>query len=74
MVEIISELHMGANILLAYFHYCCKGFRPFGLDWKSTETASMAELDSEQIQFVQKTAAYVHKNSLFPRPPRIKTL
>ena len=74
MVEVISELHMGANILLTYFHYCCKGFRPFDLDWKSAETASMAELDSEQIQFVQKTAEYVHKNSMFLRPPRINAL
>jgi hypothetical protein len=68
MVEIIADLHMGANILLAYFHYCCKGFRPFDLDWDSTETASMADLDPEQIQFVRRTAEYVHKNSMFPDP------
>jgi len=62
MVEIIADLHMGANILLAYFHYCCKGFRPFELDWDSAETTSMADLDPEQIQFVQRTAVFVHKN------------
>ena len=68
MVEIVADLHMGANILLAYFHHCCKGFRPFDVDWESTETASMADLDQEQIQFLRRTAEYVHKNSMCPDP------
>jgi hypothetical protein len=74
MTDIIEELHMGANILLAYFHYCCKGFRPFDLDWDATDTTSMAELDPDQIKFVQKTAGYVHSNSMLPKPPYMSSL
>lgn len=63
MVDLVGELHTGANILLAYFHYCCKGFRPFALDWDAADTKTMAELDECQIQFVKQTAAHVQKNS-----------
>jgi hypothetical protein len=63
MTNVIEELHLGANILLAYFHYCCKGFQPFAPDWDPSETTSMAHLDPEQINFVQQTARYVQSNS-----------
>jgi hypothetical protein len=65
MTGIIEELHLGANILLAYFHYCCKGFQPFDLDWDASETTSMAELDAEQVKFVRKTADFVSLQSMF---------
>lgn len=61
----ISEIHMGANILLAHFHYSCKGYRVFEQGWRVEETKSMAELNAEQVQFIQKTAAYVKANSMF---------
>jgi hypothetical protein len=69
MTNIIKELHLGANILLAYFHYCCKGCQPFALDSDAAEIATMAELNPEQIDFIQKTAGYVHLNSNSPPPP-----
>jgi hypothetical protein len=64
----VQELHLGANILLAHFHYCCKGFRPFSLDWKAEDTTSMAELDPHQVQFVCQTTAYVKANGKLPAP------
>jgi hypothetical protein len=65
MIDLIAELHMGANILLAYFHYCTKGFRPFSLEWNAKQTVSMAELNAEQVEFVKKTAAHVKANGKF---------
>jgi hypothetical protein len=58
----IKELHHGANVLLAHFHYCCKGFRPFTLNWNPAETVSMAEMDVKQVRFVRQTAVYVNIN------------
>jgi hypothetical protein len=58
----IRELHSGANILLGHFHYSCKSFRPFELDWDAEETASVAELDAQQVCFVRQTASLVKFN------------
>lgn len=69
----ISEIHMGANVLLAHFHYSCKGYRVFEEGWKVEETVSMAELNTEQAQFIQKTAAYVKANSVFIPCDNMKT-
>jgi hypothetical protein len=62
MIELVKELHYGANILLGYFHYCTKGFHPFSLAWNAEESLSMADLNTEQIEFVKMTAAYVKAN------------
>jgi hypothetical protein len=62
--DMVAELHFGANVLLAHFHYCCKGFRPFSLDWKPAESTSMATLDDEQLRFMRQTADYVDYNQL----------
>ena len=61
MIDLVEELHYGANILLGYFHYCTKGFHPFSLA-NAEQTLSMAELNAEQAQFVKKTAAHVKAN------------
>lgn len=63
-MDSMSEMEMGANILLAHFHYSCKGYRIFEQGWRAEETRSM-ELNAEQVQFIQKTAAYVKANSMF---------
>lgn len=63
MPEMIAELHMGANILLAYFHYACRGQRPFMLDWDARDAVSMAVLDSDQVQFLKRTAVHVQANA-----------
>lgn len=59
MVDIVQELHLGANTILAYFHYCCKGYYPFSTDWNVDDTASMADLDLDQIQFIKRTTQHV---------------
>lgn len=74
MIDIVEELHLGANILLAYFHYCCKGCRPFDLDWDAADTQSMAELDPDQIKFVQETSKFVHSNSKTTLSPQFLQL
>jgi len=66
MIDLIDELHYGANILLGYFHYCTKGFHPFSLDWNAEQTRLMAELNAEQVEFVKKTASHVKANGNLP--------
>lgn len=63
--DMIKELHLGANVLLAHFHYGCKGYRPFSLDWKPELSTSMATLDDEQLRFVRQTAVYVDYNGQY---------
>ena len=63
-MDAISEIQMGANILLAYFHYSCKGYRVFEDGWKEEKMKSMASLNEEQAQFIQKTTDYVKTNSM----------
>ncbi|SPN96749.1 uncharacterized protein DNG_00269 [Cephalotrichum gorgonifer] len=55
----VKEYHMGANILLAYFHYCNKGIYPFSNDCKEQDLRSLAELDDAMMAFVRETRAYV---------------
>ena len=61
----IQELHSGANVLLAHFHYYYKTFRSFSLDWNSEETTSMAALDTDQVCFIRRTASHVKFNGMF---------
>jgi hypothetical protein len=61
----IKELHLGANVLLAHFHYSCKGYRPFTIDWNPELSTSMATLDDEQLRFVRQTAVYVDYNGQY---------
>lgn len=63
-LDMIKELHNGANVLLAHFQYACKGFKPFTLEWNPAETVSMAELDVNQTRFIRQTAVYVNLNGL----------
>lgn len=63
--DMVKDLHFGANVLLAHFHYGCKGYRPFTLDWKPELSTSMATLDDEQLHFVRQTATYVDYNSQY---------
>jgi hypothetical protein len=69
MIDLVEELHYGANILLGYFHYCTKGFHPFSLDWNAEQNVLMAELNPEQVEFVKKTAAHVKTNGNFYSVP-----
>jgi len=45
----------GCKILLAHFHYICKGAVPFTINWHDPGTAKFAKLDAEQVLFMQQT-------------------
>lgn len=56
-------MHVGANILLAYFHYCNKGIYPFSNECKEQDLRTLAELDDGMMAFVKETRDYVAKHS-----------
>jgi hypothetical protein len=55
-MPIIRAIHSGAKTILAYFHYNCKGQRPFSPDfnWDSPGAKRMAQLDDKQIRFLKQ--------------------
>ena len=61
---LIEELHTGANILLAYFHYCNKGSHPFSEDWASPTAIARAKLNAEQASFMRSTAERIAKKGV----------
>lgn len=64
-MQLIREIHSGAETILAHFHYLNKGQSPFGLDWNIAEVpksvAKVADLDQEQTKFVRYIAYEVQK-------------
>lgn len=56
-----SEL--GANILLAYFHYCNRGTYPFSDECKESDLQNLAELDCGAIDFVRWTRKLSNSHS-----------
>jgi hypothetical protein len=66
----VAEYHMGANILLAYFHYCNKGGYPFGPEGDKADIVTVANLTPKQKTYVDKTRKHVRMNSKF-FPPRV---
>lgn len=59
----------GANILLAYFHYCNKGLYPFSKNCKESDLQNLAELDESSLEFVRWTRRYIEDHSKLS-PPR----
>ncbi|VUC34450.1 unnamed protein product [Clonostachys rosea] len=60
--EKVREYHAGANILLAYFHYCNKNVHPFTDGCKDQDLRTLAGLEEDQILFVRATRNYVKKH------------
>ncbi|KAK1250806.1 hypothetical protein MKX07_005361 [Trichoderma sp. CBMAI-0711] len=58
----VQEYHLGANIILAHFHYCNKGVAPFSDDCDDQDLRTLAHLDEDKIQFVRATRAYVQRH------------
>ncbi|RDA85170.1 hypothetical protein CP532_2363 [Ophiocordyceps camponoti-leonardi (nom. inval.)] len=58
----VREYHLGANILLAHFHYCNKGVYPFSDECKDKDLQSLADLGEDELKFVRETKAY-HKTN-----------
>ncbi|KAI0120288.1 hypothetical protein F4776DRAFT_655877 [Hypoxylon sp. NC0597] len=59
--EMVREYQHGANILLAYFHYCNKGVYPFSAECKEQALSSLADLDESKLKLIQFTRANVEK-------------
>ncbi|KAJ4271889.1 hypothetical protein NW762_000598 [Fusarium torreyae] len=59
--EKVKEYHLGANILLAHFHYCNKGIYPFSEGCKDQDLRTLAGLDEEKIEFVHTTGTYAKR-------------
>ncbi|KAF5006612.1 hypothetical protein FDECE_7007 [Fusarium decemcellulare] len=60
--EKVKEYHLGANILLAHFHYCNKGIYPFSEECKDQDLRTLAGLDEEKIKFVHGTSTYAKRH------------
>lgn len=53
-MPLVRATNSGAKTILAHFHYCCKGQKPFGegFDWNAPKIRKMARLDAEQSRFM----------------------
>lgn len=62
--DMVQEYQIGANILLAYYHYCTKGVYPFSPDCKDQDLSTLAELDESKTKVVLATRKVVkeHRN------------
>jgi hypothetical protein len=51
----INATQSRSKSLLAHFHYICKGNMPFqpGFDWASASALKMAQLDRDQVAFME---------------------
>jgi hypothetical protein len=63
-MELVREIQAGSKIILAHFHYCCKGQIPFSaeFDWLSESIKRMAELDEQQLHFLRTYVPVVQEN------------
>ena len=57
----------GANVLLAYWHYCNKNIYPFSKQCKDSEFQQLATLDENMMQFVYKTREIIQKKGKLAR-------
>ncbi|KAI1112451.1 hypothetical protein F5Y14DRAFT_421710 [Nemania sp. NC0429] len=60
--DMVREYQLGANILLAYFHYCNKGIYPFSAECKEQDLTTLAALNEPKAQFIKQTKVLVEKN------------
>ncbi|CEJ90490.1 hypothetical protein VHEMI06276 [[Torrubiella] hemipterigena] len=58
----VQEYHLGANILLAHFHYCNKGMYPFSEKCKDQELRHLAQLSEAQMHFVYKSREFIKRH------------
>ncbi|KAM5355866.1 hypothetical protein ACJ41O_002512 [Fusarium nematophilum] len=58
----VKEYHLGANILLAHFHYCNKGIFPFSDECKDQDLRTLAGLDEDKIKFVHSTSTFAKQH------------
>ncbi|GAB0141574.1 hypothetical protein EsHS_00002161 [Epichloe bromicola] len=58
----VREYHLGANILLAHFHYCNKGWYPFSDECKDQDLRTLADLSDDKVQFVRETREFAKEH------------
>lgn len=49
---LLKDFHAGAKTLLAHFHYCCKGEKPFQKNWNEPAEQKSAQLNDEQKAYM----------------------
>lgn len=72
MVAYLSA-QIGANILLAHFHYCNKGAHPFSDECRDLDLQLRAELNDDELQFVRATRSYANRHSKWISPKARET-
>ena len=60
----VEECHTGANVLLAYWHYCNKGSKPFAPGSSAAHFHPMSELHPYQTVFIRETSLEVQANGI----------
>ncbi|KAI0863093.1 hypothetical protein F4860DRAFT_502226 [Xylaria cubensis] len=60
--DMVREYQLGANILLAYFHYCNKGIYPFSAECKEQDLTTLAALNEAKSQFIRQTKAHIERH------------
>lgn len=68
-MHLVRAIQSGSKTILAHFHYCLKGQAPFDreFDWMSPVYQNMAQLDKEQLQFMQEYVKLVHMHGKYSR-------
>ncbi|KAK0725842.1 hypothetical protein B0H67DRAFT_571698 [Lasiosphaeris hirsuta] len=64
----ILDRHNAANVFLSHYHYRTAHCNPFKIDWKRRHATPFADMSTEDIIFLQKTAG------LLEEPGRAETI
>lgn len=63
MPEFISERHHAANVFLSHYHYRTQPCDPFKVDWRRRQATPFAEMKTDEIHFLKRTAELVEQRS-----------
>lgn len=74
--HMVQQYHLGANIVLAYFHYCNRGTYPFSDECKESELKGLADLNEDAVDLVGWTREQANNkfNSMSPQQPRVSAV
>ena len=64
----MEDLHEGANILLAYWHYYRTDEDPLEVDVIDRHRSRLADLGAEQFSFIKKSCAVMREKSKLSLP------
>lgn len=69
----LGRSRLGANILLAHFHYCNKGMYPFSDECKDKDLRTLADLNDDEIQYVHATRHFAKRHRKCLTQPSART-